>query len=55
MFTRQYFEDDDMTSPLTCAWDFVLQQEKKKIPTGNETAALTLNVKQAFSFSLRVC
>lgn len=41
---RQYFEDEDKVSPLICAWDFVIQRESKRI-AGNETAALTLNVR----------
>lgn len=36
-------EDEDMVSPLVCAWDFVIPRETKK-QVGNDTASLYLHV-----------
>lgn len=36
-------EDEDMVSPLVCAWDFVVPRESKK-QIGNDSASLYLHV-----------
>lgn len=44
-------EDEDMVSPLVCAWDFVIPRETKK-QVGNDTASLYLHVTLEGGFSI---